>query len=417
MKRGTVTIIVLFCVLAAGILLYFVFNGEGKHYQWMETYRVDSGQPYGTLFMRKMLQSYRPENEFILNDKQPLKEVLREVQDPANTDYVFVGQNIFLDDESLIALTEFLEAGGNVFIASVAPPARIIDAIYYRECNVDLVFQFNRVLSVNMNFFHDSLKSWTGHDFAFRYAAEDVPYDWNYINDSVFCDSTRSIVALGHQQDEQVNFIRIPAGKGNVYLHSNPLAFTNYFLTDGKKLGYVSGVFSHLDGKNMIWDEFSKIPNIDDTNAYNSPLYYILQQPSLKYGWWLLLLTVVLYVLFASKRKQRVIPVQEARTNTSLEFVNLIARLHYKNGNHLDMARKKMKYFLYFVRSKYGIHAEKFRDEHIRRLSEKSDVSVNEVQGIFSQYYLIEEKFRDDIEVSRLVNLYETIENFYRQCK
>lgn len=417
MKRNNVIIIVLFIALAAGILLYFVFKGEGKHFQWVETYRADSDQSYGTMYLQKLLQTYRPEGEFILNDRRPLKKALNDLKDQGNTDYVFIGQSMFIDEESLEALTGFLEAGGNAFIATVTPPDRIINAIYYRECGVNLTYHFNRVPSVTLNFFHDSLRTGKGYEFAYRFRTTDYPYDWNYISDSVFCDSTKAIAALGHQQDELVNFIRIPAGKGNVYIHSNPLAFTNYFLTDAEKLGYVSGVFSHLDGTHVLWDEFSKIPNIDDTNAYNSPLYYLLQQPSLKYAWWMLLLTVALYVVFASKRKQRIIPVQEVKTNTSLEFVNLISQLHYKNGNHLDMARKKMRYFLYFVRSKYGIHAEKFKDEDIRRLAEKSNVSLNEVRGIFSQYYLIDEKFRDDIEVTRLVNLYETIENFYRQCK
>ena len=101
------------------------------------------------------------------------------------------------------------------------------------------------------------------------------------------------------------------------------------------------------------------------------------------------------------------IPVIEAKTNSSLEFVNLVSRLYYKNGNHLDMAHKKMKYFLYFVRSKYGIHAEKFKEDQIRRLAEKSKVALGEIEAIFHQYYLIEDRFKQNIEANRLVDLYD----------
>ena len=180
---------------------------------------------------------------------------------------------------------------------------------------------------------------------------------------------------------------------------------------------YASGVFSHLRGKNMIWDEYSKLPFWDDGNAYNSPLYYILQQPSLKYAWWLLLLSVVIYVFFAAKRTQRIIPVLEPKTNTSLEFVNLISSLHYQNGNHLDMVKKKMKYFLYFIRSKYGIHAQTFTDGDIQKLSEKSKVNIHDVHLIFNQYNLIERNFANDIEANRLVDFYHAIEKFYTNCK
>jgi hypothetical protein len=126
---------------------------------------------------------------------------------------------------------------------------------------------------------------------------------------------------------------------------------------------------------------------------------------------------VALYVVFAARRRQRVIPVLETKTNTSLEFINLISRLHYKNGTHVDMARKKMKYFLYFVRSKYGIHAETFSEGQMRMLAEKARVNIADVRAIFSQYYLIEEKFSSYIEPNRLVDLYESIENLYRQSK
>jgi hypothetical protein len=174
-------------------------------------------------------------------------------------------------------------------------------------------------------------------------------------------------------------------------VHTTPLVFTNFFITKPDKLAYASGVFSHLKGENIIWDEYSKAPFIrNDNKSYDSPLYFILQQPSLKYAWWLFLISVILYILFAAKRTQRTIPVLETKSNTSLEYVHLISSLHYQNGNHLDMARKKMKYFLYFIRSKYGIHAQHFTDDLLGKLSEKSKVNLGDVKKIFERYHLID---------------------------
>lgn len=397
------------------MLFYFTRGDEGKHYQWYESYRASSEQPYGTMFIQKMLESYRPGETLTVNDKQPVRKLLKGVPGPG-TDYVLVGHAIFLDKESLAALVGFIDAGGNAFIATVTPPVQLLNAVYSRECGADIEYESNFTSEVDLNFFHQSLKKGKGYRFAFRFADSDEPYPWRFIKSSVFCDSTKSVVPLGYQEGDRVNFIRIAAGKGNLFLHSNPLVFTNYFLTKAENLDYASGVFSHLAGKHMIWDEYSKIVS-SAGSRYGSPLYYVLRQPGLKYAWWLLLVTVALYVIFAAKRRQRVIPVLETKTNTSLEFINLISRLHYKNGNHVDMARKKMKYFLYFVRSRYGIHAETFQEEQIRRLAEKARVNVADVRGIFSQYYLIEEKFSSYIEPNRLVDLYESIENFYRQSK
>jgi hypothetical protein len=409
-------VIILFCLFGVALLAYFAYNSDEKHYQWFESYRAADAAPYGVMFIEKMLATGRPPDRFTFNEKQPLRKLLKNVGDPAETDYILIGHDIFLDGESLNALVHFIDAGGNAFISTLTPPARLINAIYSRECNTDIEYQSNFASHADLNFFHESLRRKQSYRYAFRFGTTDAPYPWRYVSNGVFCDSTAAVVPLGYLDEDRVNFIGIRVGKGNLFLHTSPLVFTNYFLTDAEKVDYAESVFSELDGSDLIWDEYSKIPSAGGA-GFKGPLYFILQQPALKYAWWMLLATVALYVVFAAKRRQRVIPVLEVKSNTSLEFVNLISRLHYENGNHVDMARKKMKYFLYFVRSKYGIHAEGFQEDQIRRLAEKSRVSIDEVRAIFSQYALIDERFRDYIEANRLVDLYEAIENFYRQCK
>lgn len=415
MKERRRGMALLFGVLALIVFLFFWFYDEKKRYLWFESFRADSNQPYGAMFIQKMLEDYRG-GEFTFNRK-PLKLTLEELPEPADASYVFIGQNIFLDEESKSALVRFMDHGGDVFIASLTPPEEILGSVYFQECGTPIALHQNRSDSVILNFYHERLRIPYGVHYAFRFVTEDLPYNWNYFDEAIFCDSTASVVPLAYQEENHVNFIRIATGKGNLYLHSNPLVFTNYFLTRPEGRDYAAGVFSHMDGRHFIWDEYSKVPYFGDGSGYNSPLYYIMQQPSLKYAWWLMLFAVVVYVILAGKRKQQPIPVREEKSNTSLEFVKLISVLHYRNGNHLDMAHKKMKYFLYFVRSKYGIHAERFTSEHIRKLAEKARVSHVQVESIFTQYNLIEERFKNNIEVNRLVSLNEVIDNFYRQCK
>ena len=418
MKNTRSIILVLFAVLGVILIIFFTFNGDDKvRYQWYETYRADSEQPYGTAFIQKLLKSYRPDGDFIFNRKKSLKDLL-DSADLSNTDYVFIGQRIHLNHSDEDALANLIYAGNDAFIASIEPPESLISRIYEFECDRSLFYTNNLADTVNMNFYHESLKSHNGYEFAYRMGTEDRPYYWNVMDREVFCDSTKSITAIGYLTPNEANFISIAHGKGRLFLHSNPIAFTNYFLLTADKTEYASGVFSHLQGKNMIWDEFSKIAFMrNNERDYNSPLSYILMQPSLKYAWWMLLVTIILYVAFAAKRTQRVIPVLEQKTNTSLEFVRLISALHFQNGNHLDMARKKMKYFLYFIRSKYGIHAQTFKEEHMIRLAEKSKTGLGDVQSIFSQYNLIERNSYSNIEATRLLDLYFAIDNFYKHCK
>jgi hypothetical protein len=410
--------VVLFSVLAGLLMLYFILNrGNEKRYQWYESYNANNAQPYGALFIKRLLETYRPGGRFIFNDKSRLQDLLSKKENQTNTDYIFIGESLHLDSYDADALLNFVEAGNDAFIASLEPPESLIYRIHTNECGQEIEYRPNRLESVVMNFFHGSLRTENGYRYAYRFRAEDVPYYWNEFHPQLFCDSSKSIIPVGFYSAATVNFVMIPYGKGNVYLHANPIAFTNYFLTKPEGVEYASSAFSHLKGNNIIWDEYSKVPFIGNNNEYNSPLYYILQQPTLKYAWWLMLITIALYIFFAARRTQRVIPVLETKSNTSLEFIKLISSLHYRNGNHLDMATKKMKYFLYFIRSKYGVHAQTFTEPQIQKLAEKSRVNLADVQGIFYQYNIIERNKFYNIEAGRLVDFYNAIENFYKHCK
>jgi hypothetical protein len=325
---------------------------------------------------------------------------------------------IFLDDTDRNALLNFMNAGNDVFMAVATLPLDVVDTVFQNECDREIFLRSNDTTQVTMNLYHPSLHAEKGYTYAFRDGNNTYPFPWDVFNDEVFCDSVKAIIPLGYQEPDKINFLRIPYGSGNLYLHSNPLAFTNYFVSKADKATYAADVFSHLRGKGIIWDEFSKASFAGaDDNSYSSPLSYILQHESLKYAWWMMLIAALLYTFFTAKRKQRVIPVLEEKVNTTLEFVKIVSALHFQNGNHLDIAKKKMKYFLYFIRAKYGMHTQHFTDEHIKRLSERSKVDINELRVIFNEYQMIERNPYNTPGADRLVTLYNAIDHFYKHCK
>lgn len=419
MKTNRITLIVLFSVLVVVLLVYFIFFDSGeKRYQWFENYKAGNNQPYGTLFIRKMLETYHPEGRFIFNDRTRLRDLLDSVKKDRPTDYVFIGESLHLSTSDAEALKAFISAGNNAFISSLEPNNELMGWIFNSaECNTVFAFKTEKAETATLNFYHDTLRTDKGHRFTYRFGNKDTDYYWMWLNPDIFCDSTHAIVPLGNITPGGVNFVKMPYGSGNLYIHATPIAFTNYFMTKPDNVAYASGVFSHLKGQDIIWDEYSKTPFRRDDDEYDSPLYYIMQQPSLKYAWWMMLATVLLYIFFAARRTQRVIPVLEPKANTSLEFVKLISSLHFQNSNHLDIARKKMKYFLYFIRARYGIQAQHSREEQIRRLAEKSKVNEQQIRAIFEQYDVIERHAHYNTTQDRLVDLYYSIEYFYKHCK
>lgn len=414
--RNLVVKILLIC-LAVLLLVYFtVGRNRERRFQWNENYRTNSEQPYGTLFIQKLLASYRPGQKFTLNEKEPLHVLLDSTKFKTKTDYVFIGQDIYLDSEDLDALLNFIDKGNDAFIASYNLPFDLVDPMFTSECGKPIFLAMEDTLSVNLNFYNRALASTKGYQYAYRFGKKDQPYFWNSLNPEIFCDSTKSVTPLGYIHPEKVNFFRLSHGKGNLYVHTNPLVFTNYFITKPDKVEYASGVFSHLTGEEIIWDEFSKSKFVQGNNAPEiSPIAYILQQDSLRYAWWLILAAALLYTVFTAKRKQRIIPVLEEKANTSLEFVNLISALHFQNANHHDIGRKKMKYFFYFIKSKYNMHLQILTEMTLNRLSERSKVGIEDLKLIAVEFNHIENQ--SYYNEHRLVDLHNALEKFYKTCK
>lgn len=413
--------IILFGTLGVILLVYFVYNNSTQQrnkYQWKENYRANSNEPYGTLFIKKLLESYKDEKSFVYNENKPLKEILSNKNNHDTSAYVFIGKSIYLESTDRKELLKFIESGNQAFIASLEVPQDVLNDMGFYGCEDYLYYYSEGSPSVTVNFFHDSLRTAKGFTYTYRQGTKDETYYWGYFGSEFFCveESGALLYPMGHYADTTINFVKVPYGKGSLFLHSNPILFTNYFMTQEDKLAYASTVFSYIKGKHIIWDEYSKLPFIGDETSQN-PLYYILKQPSLKYAWWLLIITSLLYVVFVAKRRQRVIPVLEVKTNTSLEFVKLVADLHYQNRNNLDMARKKMKYFLYFIRSKYGMHAQEFTEKEINLLSEKSGVKEDSIQMIFNMYKGIGHSSAYSLDELILVNFYNAINSFYKHCK
>jgi len=417
-KKNNIILVVLFGVLSAALLLYFIKSSSSeKRYSWRENYQSGSDQPYGTKFILELLKSYRPEGTFVYNDKKPLHQLLDSMQITDSTDYIFIGEQLYLDDTDRDALLKFIESGNDAFITSLHLPFEVLDRVFVNECGRDMFLESQDTTAVTLNFYHGSVRSAKGYRYAYHRGAVELPYYWDYFNPLLFCDSVKTMVPLGYQVPGRVNFIRFTYGKGNLYIHTNPIVFTNYFLSDTEKATYAGQVFSQLHGQSIIWDEYSKVPFQGSRERYNSPLSYFLQHTSLKYAWWMMLFTVILYTFFTAKRKQRAIPVLQEKTNTSLEFVKMISALHFQNANHLDIAQKKMKYFLYFIRAKYGIHAQPFTEAHIRRLSEKSKVEATDIKLIFDEFARIERDPYRTPGPDLLVRLYSLLDNFYKHCK
>jgi hypothetical protein len=168
------------------------------------------------------------------------------------------------------------------------------------------------------------------------------------------------------KNDDQANFIKVKFGKGTIYVHSEPLFLTNYYLLKPGNVKYAQDVFSYLDDRETIWF-------VEHTSTESRFfMRFILSKPALKYAWWVFLGGLVLFIFFNAKRKQRIVPIVEPLRNTSVDFVKSIGNLYLQEGDFHDMMAKKAQYFLNKVRLDLLIDTQHLDEEFAKKLQLKT---------------------------------------------
>lgn len=173
----------------------------------------------------------------------------------------------------------------------------------------------------------------------------------------------------------KTNFIKINLGKGHLYLHSEPLMLTNYYLLKPQNQKYIQDVFSYLPNRETVWFSGSNKEIVED----RSPLRFILSKPALRYAWWLFLAGLLLFVLFRAKRRQRIVPIIEPLKNKSVEFVKSIGNLYLQEGDFHEMMAKKAQFFLNRVRMDLMIDTKNLDENFVNILHLKTGKSLDKI--------------------------------------
>jgi hypothetical protein len=417
----------LFALLALVALLVLLFRNNNPRIDWRETYDEKSRAPYGTYVINQLLQDYF--------SGQPL-EVLKKSfggvlpEQPTQSNYVFIGEALFMDTASLGTLLRFVEAGNLAFISSKTIPFDLMFHLYFEECDDyawDDYSQYEDTAAL-LNFSHPSLASAEGFPYQYLRKHQPESYYWSYISSGYFCELEDGLFPIGYMSDERVYFARVQYGAGFFYLHTVPLAFANLPLLEEEGLEYASRAFSHLLPGPIYWDRYSRIPEFmgrqrNERRHYSSnrqlsaesPLQYILSQPPLAWAWYLLLSLGLLYMLFRAKRRQRIIPIQEPNTNTSLEFLSTIGRLYFLQNNHKQLILQQMSLWQAFVYERYALHARDMDEALLDKLAHKSEVPKEAIKKILLMYGNVERSsFVSDVTLEEFHRL---LDDFYQNCK
>lgn len=369
-----------------------------KPINWDKTYNETHKIPYGTFIFYEELNTLFPDSE-VQDIKATPYEFFDEYYDWEDSNYFTTGTYMLIDQFSEIdnssaqELLDFASHGNDIFMSCTYFPDRLLDSLGFDTQN-DFNFKGKAQFTfTNPTFRNDSITIEKG------------------LNNIYFSDiDTLDTTVLGHQKfadSTYTNFIKVTWGKGNFYLHLQPIAFTNYHLLKKSNHKYAASVMSYLGDDTIFFDSRNK----SGKELGSSPLRFVLSQPPLRWAWYLALITTVLFMIFNAKRKQRIVKVINPLKNTTVDFTKTIGNLYFETKDHDNLIEKKITYFLEYIRRVYYLDTQILDDKFVKNLASKSGNDENDLKKLINQ--IVHLKAKTACNEGDLLRLNKAIEDFY----
>lgn len=345
---------ILYISLAFGLFVTIKLLSP-KQYNWSMTFAHDDKNPYGAYALSELLPGLFPGKK-ISHSYKTLYEVKDSLTNADNI--VIISSNFSADKEDTKVLLEHLEKGGSAFIS----------AQYFWG-------HFSDTLNVTAyDYFFKSGQIFGKQDTSilkFANAQLDTVQEFFYRRDNIHnyfnrFDTTRTTIIAKNDYDYPVT-IRLKIGKGNLILNSTPLMFSNIYLLSSHNHQFVSKTLSYLPKENVIWTEYYHLGRMEAS----SPLRFILTNEPLRWAYYITAISLLMFMIFEMKRRQRIIPIIKPLANTTLEFVSAIGNLYYQRGDHKNIAEKKINFFMEQLRSKYWLNTTHLDETFITTMAKK----------------------------------------------
>ncbi|MFV0471658.1 MAG: hypothetical protein ACK5L7_06445 [Paludibacteraceae bacterium] len=396
----------IFLVSLVGVIAFVILieSLRTQPMHWQQTYSLDYKNPFDLyVFEHEIPQLFqRKPPEIVKTDNYPyFKNKNRPV-----ANYIIIKHGIYSETDTLL-LNE-IKKGSSLFISAATIRQDFLDSIgvdtYYTGYGPELLKIDTLKLSLLM-----------------RPLSADTLKISSYFNEFVFLKMDKkstSILGVATYPNgiEYPTFIKVAYGKGYIFLHNQPIVFTNYsLLNKNSSATYVAGLMSYLPKElPLVWLAKGQTTRTSkELENTTTPLSVIFRYPSLRMTWLIFLYGLLLFVLFSAKRRQRTIPIISPLQNTTVEFVQTISNLYFQDGNATNITEKKIIYFLDKVRNKYYLNTDIPDENFVRRLHSKSNKDIQLIKNIVYQINkFYKEKYANQ---DFLIHINKLMEDFWEE--
>lgn len=368
------------------VLILVLDKGNPKPIDWTPTYSVNDKIPFGLyVFDNEAKKLFNNQNIERISTQTPYEFLSSRVNesyinDEENQDenqygntyvktylikgtFLNISEEENIDTQSIKEIFEFVSKGNNAFLSMKTFPKLLVDSL-----KIELKTDFLPTKDVSIWMANKKLSK--------------LKYQFNTGEGHFFSKiDTLNTTVLGYQESannkKSINFIKIPFHNGYFYLHTQPVAFTNYNLLKANHFKYAENVMSYIPKNDIFF--YTKY---EDDSISGSPLRYMLSQPALKWSLYLSLIGILIFVLFNVKRKQRIVPIIKPLPNLTVDFTKTIGNLYYQEGDHTNIIDKKIIYFLEKIRTEYLIDTNNLDDNFIKKLHHKTGKDITDIEDL-----------------------------------
>lgn len=398
---------ILYVLLGVVVMLFFFESSRPRPLNWQKSFTSGDKIPFGAFVLYDQLDEIFKRDDITSVDEVPVDFLLKN-DSITNANYIFINDYLSFDSVESDYLMDFVARGNKVFIASNGAYGSLADTLGL-ETNSSSFYSYSRRDTVRTRLVNKSLKDRSyiydkGADYKFFEVYDTLNtkvlgevlafepskgYIADYLEETIEESAAESDQEFDINEEDkeekrltretpQVNFVEVKVGEGAFYYNLNPISFTNYYMLKDGKHQYAVESLSYMNDGPVFFDDYGK----SGRKVITSPMRFVLSQPALKWAYYIALLGVIIYMIFASKRRQRIIPIVEPLKNSSVEFTKTIGSLYYQTGDYSGIIDKKINYFLERLRSKYFVDTQRLDTTFIKRLAVKSGRSQNFTEDV-----------------------------------
>ena len=405
MTKNSIIILVVVLV-GVGIFAFVMYvKSHTPKFKWEPDYLKKSEQPYGLKCFYDLLKTQNTNINSISTDAFYLLDT-----NETNGNLIIIDSYVGLDSLNSAYLLDYVYKGNKVFIATDEAPLELFKR--FLPSTDSAVYDKYESSAITIKFTSSELPYPETMLFHHQYYKNDASTHWsgyfkNYFDTRI---SPYNIVPISYFNDTIINCFYATYGKGKLVVHTNPILFANYNIIQKNGFKNARNIFSYLNNGPVHWHEF-QYPQYQNNGSYeNNPLKFLFSHYTLRTGWYVLIASILIFILFRSKREQRIIPVIYKNKNTSIEYAKAIGSLYYQKKSHHYLGIELYTIFLSEIRTRYNIITSAKESDLIEQISKKAEVKKEILIDLFASF----DDVRHDVNSTskQLIKLYQAIGNF-----